>query len=174
MHDPSSKIAPEPEFQGSAAISLQTAADAVYAALRERIIAGQLTPGSRLTEASLCARFGLSTTPVREALQRLVHRGLGIRYTARGVSVRRLTSAVIRDIYELRCLLEPLALQQSVPNLTARHLAGIREVLSTAQSALARMDYLRLSALNDTFHTEILAGSRPRCCCRAMCRLRTA
>jgi DNA-binding GntR family transcriptional regulator len=134
----------------------------VFVALRDAIIAGQLAPGSRLTEAALCAQYGLSTTPVREALQKLVHRGLAVRHTARGVSVRQLSPQDIRNIYELRLLLEPVALQQSVPNLSDAELAAIGQTLIQAEVALQARDYLLLSGLNDEFHTAIIAGTPNR------------
>ena len=144
---------------GEAPVVLRTGAEFVYEELRDSIFSGTLKPGERLTEAILCERFGLSTTPVREALQRLVYRGLAVRRAAHGVRVRRLTNEEIRDIYQLRCLLEPAALRDSVPNLSDARLETIHGLVTKAESALARGDYLVLSAENDLFHNAILSGS---------------
>lgn len=148
---------------GSASpILLATGADAVFAALRDEIVSGGLPAGAHLTEAELCRRFGLSTTPVREALQRLVHRGLAVRQVARGVNVRTLAPRDIQDIYELRQLLEPAALRASVPNLTRGQIGELGGILSRARAALDARDMLVLSALNDQFHVAILAGAPNR------------
>ncbi|MCC7284190.1 MAG: GntR family transcriptional regulator [Acetobacteraceae bacterium] len=147
---------------GPSPVLLATGADAVYAALRDAIVSGGLPAGARLTEVELCRRFGLSTTPVREALQRLVHRGLAVRAVARGVKVRTLSPRDIQDIYELRLLLEPSALRASVPNLTHAGIEALGAMLSRARVELDRHDMVALSAVSDEFHTGILAGSPNR------------
>lgn len=136
-----------------------TGPDHVYAALRDEILLGRLPPETRLTEVELGRRFGLSSTPIREALQRLVYRGLAVRHVARGVSVRSLSARDVRDIYELRCLLEPCALHASIGSLTKHQVAAIGRSLAQAGAALRSGDMLRLSALNDRFHIAILEGA---------------
>lgn len=147
------------EAGGRRPILLRSASEDVYTALREDIISGVLRPGDRLTEVVICRDFGLSTTPVREALHQLVHRGLAVKQAARGVRVRHLTEPDIQHIYELRIQLEPAALRQSVPELDRRQVAAIGRLLDEARQALEHGDLVKLSALNDSFHSAILVGA---------------
>jgi DNA-binding GntR family transcriptional regulator len=124
----------------------------VYAALREAILTRQLPGGTPLIEANLAQQFGVSKTPIREALQRLAHGGLVDMELARGATVHTLTLDEIRDIFEMRLLLEPLALRQSAPLMTADDLVALETVLTEAAGALEAGDYPNLSALNGRFH----------------------
>lgn len=69
--------------------------------------------GVHLLEAEIAREFRVSMTPVREALHRLVQVGLADRQRARGVTVHRPTAAELRDLFELRMLLEPAGLGDS-------------------------------------------------------------
>ncbi|HEX2316151.1 MAG TPA: GntR family transcriptional regulator [Thermomonospora sp.] len=83
-------------------------AQAVYAALRHRFSEGEYAPGQRLTEAALAADLGVSRTPVREALGRLLTEGLVVP-AARGVAVAALTPEDAGHLFVLRADLEALA-----------------------------------------------------------------
>src|SRR5271157_4397430 len=77
--------------------------------LREDILAGRLSPGSRLVECDLTARFAVSRGPVREALRRLAADGLIEHWPHRGAVVRRLGEREIRELFLIRIELEALA-----------------------------------------------------------------
>lgn len=85
-------------------------ADRVYATLREYLRAGRIPTELPLQEAALAAQFGVSRTPVREALARLASDGLVVA-EGRSFTLPVLTVADIEDIYALRFLLEPDALR---------------------------------------------------------------
>ena len=85
------------------------ASERAYAALREAILDGSLEPGTVLGEVEQSARLGVSRTPVREALQRLVADGLVIAQSPRVLAVSGLDTQRIRDLYELREALETRA-----------------------------------------------------------------
>ena len=133
-----------------------SATDAVYDTLREAILTCELPGGTPLIEAALAAQFGVSKTPVREALHRLAHSGLVDMELARGATVHTLTPDEIRDISELRAELEPLALRQSIPHFTASDLQHMRQVLIEAKQALVANDYQQLSVLNSSFHNALI------------------
>ncbi|MCA0455616.1 MAG: GntR family transcriptional regulator [Chloroflexi bacterium] len=129
-----------------------SATDAVYDTLREAILTCELPGGTPLIEAALAAQFGVSKTPVREALHRLAHSGLVDMELARGATVHTLTPVEIRDISELRAELEPLALRQSIPHFTTSDFQQMRQVLVEAKQSLVAHDYQKLSSLNNSFH----------------------
>jgi DNA-binding GntR family transcriptional regulator len=87
-------------FAGRGSTSSRT-----YASLRRDIVSGQLPADRLLLEGPLAARYGVSRTPVREALQRLQQDGLVLRAT-RGYAIRRYTADEVFEIYEARILLE--------------------------------------------------------------------
>jgi DNA-binding GntR family transcriptional regulator len=92
----------------------QSRTDFVLGLVRERILAGRYPPGSPLVEAELAAEFQVSKTPVREALKLLAGSGLVVMSNYRGASVRAVTVDLVREVYDLRALLEPEALARSV------------------------------------------------------------
>ena len=96
----------------------RTAQQMAYEAVRRAILRGALAPGTRLTQSDLAGRLSLSTTPVREALRRLASEGL-VRIDAhRGAIVRGVDKDELREIYEIRLLLEPLAIRKAVLRIT--------------------------------------------------------
>lgn len=78
----------------------------VYTTLSERILGMLYPPGHRLTEGALCAQFGVSRSPVREALGMLVESGLVDKRARQGYSVRRLDLREIEELYDVRLVLE--------------------------------------------------------------------
>ncbi|MFG2608032.1 GntR family transcriptional regulator [Streptomyces sp. NPDC048514] len=103
----------------------------VLDAIRHRILAGRLTPGQALVETELATLFGVSKTPVREALKTLAGTGLVVLSQYKGVTVRTVDADMAREVYDVRLLLEPEALRRSV---------GRGAPLDAARSALQRAD----------------------------------
>jgi len=83
--------------------------DRLAATIRSRVLAGEIPTGSWLRQESLAAQFGVSRTPVREALRKLQATGLVQLEPNRGAVVRGLTEREIREAYEVRAELEGLA-----------------------------------------------------------------
>ena len=88
-------------------------ADQVHAQLKEEIELGELAPGTSLSELSLVERTGASRTPVREALRRLAAEGLVDLTPRLGARVSRVSAQSVRDLFEFRQLLEPVAIRQA-------------------------------------------------------------
>jgi DNA-binding GntR family transcriptional regulator len=133
--------------------------DNVFDALHEAILSQALPGGTPLIEAQLAELFGVSKTPVREALQRLAQTGLVDIVAIRGASVHDITKAEIKDIFELRLTLEPLALSQSIPNLSENELNLLDTLLKNAKLALQKRDLPALSQANAAFHETLVSGS---------------
>lgn len=137
----------------------QTRADWVDDRLREAILRGELAPGEKLTAATLAARWAVSPTPLREAFQRLAAEGLVELRPQRGA---RVASASLRDaeeVYELRLILEPRALRDSLEHSDDLHRADIERALDRYGEAMARAADDLVGALDAHrhFHATLLA-----------------
>lgn len=104
----------------------QTAHEFVRGVLRRAILNGELQGGTRLVQAEIAAMLDVSTTPVREALRDLATEGLVQFDPHRGAIVAELSVDDVHDIYEIRMVLEPLAMRQAVPHLSDALLDRLR------------------------------------------------
>lgn len=109
----------------------QTAHEFVRSVLRRAILNGELGGGTRLVQAEIAATLDVSTTPVREALRDLATEGLVQFDPHRGAIVAELSIDDVHDIYEIRMVLEPLAMRQAVPHLSEALLGRLRELHRT-------------------------------------------
>lgn len=134
----------------------------VVAHLRRAILTGDIAPGEWLRQDELAEAFGVSATPVREALRHLAAEGLVEHIPHRGVRAVAYDMSVALDYYELRAILEPLAVRMAAQHLGENGLAALEQLLQDAQVALQKDDLARLTNLNNAFHTEIInrCGSR--------------
>lgn len=127
--------------------------------LRNSMINGELTPGTRLAESAWTGPLKVSRNTLREAFSTLVEEGLLVRQPHRGVFVATLSPAQIADIYRVRALLECTALQQAPtdPPLAA----PLRAAVTEARHAAERGDWRAVGTANMHFHEQIvaLAGS---------------
>ena len=114
-----------------------TIGDSLVAAMRAEILSGELAPGTRLNQAQLAQRFGTSRIPMRDALARLEQDGLVAFDVRRVARVRELTVDDVTEIYDMRQLLEPLAVRLSVSTLTdeaIRRLIYLSETMDAASA----------------------------------------
>jgi DNA-binding GntR family transcriptional regulator len=128
----------------------------VYRRLREAIMSGDLPAGAGMSQVSLARQFGISRSPVREALRLLEREGLVEVRVNQRPRVAVISVDDVEDIYALRVVLEPLALAVSVP----RFGAGDRELIQrtlTEMDALAGVDVVRWEASHCEFHRALVA-----------------
>lgn len=129
--------------------TLDSTADSVVASLREMIVSGEVGIGERLVERDLADRLAISRIPLREAIQRLAHEGLVNIVRNRGAVVRMLTESDVRDIYDLRALLEGDAIYRSVKRLDNETLARAELAHRLLEDASTT---LRQGQINREFH----------------------
>ncbi|MFC3576141.1 GntR family transcriptional regulator [Streptomyces yaanensis] len=122
----------------------------VLEGIKHRILTGQLTPGQALVETELAAQFGVSKTPVREALKTLAGTGLVVMSQYKGVTVRMVDADMAREVYDVRLLLEPEALRRSVRR--GASLDAARDALNRADAAT---DTAERSLANREFHRAL-------------------
>lgn len=106
----------------------RTLGEMVYEVIKAAILTGALAPGERLRQEALAETLEVSRIPVRSALLQLEAEGLVSFRSGRGAVVRSLTVAQVREIYELRELLEVRALRKSMATMTPERLARVTEL----------------------------------------------
>lgn len=141
----------------------------VYEALRRAIAAGSLPPRFRLRENALASQFGVSTTPVREALRRLEREGLVHISPNRGASVAAFDLTTARSLYDVRELLECAAIRQAAAarGFDPRRADGLLEAMKATaayedQAAFNALDVEFHRALNDLSGNTVLADLAER------------
>jgi len=106
----------------------RTVGDMVYEVLREGILKGVFQPGERMRQDQLAEAIGVSRIPVRSALMQLESEGLITFNPYRGAVVNKLSAKEMREIYELRALLEAHALRKAVDVMTPERLAHLEQL----------------------------------------------
>lgn len=135
----------------------------VAARIREDVANGVLSPGELIKQTALAARYGVSPTPVREALRMLEADGLIDYSHHRLASVREMTPATARDLYRLRASAERAAAEMAVERITPEGVEHVRRAHDALTAALASPDTTpaELSVLNREFHFALYEQSSP-------------
>lgn len=124
--------------------------------LRQRILSGELGPGTRLRQIEWADRLGVSPTPIREAFATLAKEGLVRHDAQRGVVVFTPTVDDVMENYELRLALEPLATELAAKTITDDELAQLDNVIARMRTC----DGVVYHRLNREFHRLIYAAAR--------------
>ncbi|WP_028936804.1 GntR family transcriptional regulator [Pseudonocardia spinosispora] len=128
--------------------------------LRSAIMRGVISPGSQLGEVDLASQLGVSRGPLREAMQRLVAEGLLRSERHRGIFVRDLDDADVRDVYFARLAVEQAAgrliILHGEPTVAATQLTS---ALSTMEAAARAGDPMALADADHAFHATFVAAS---------------
>jgi len=123
--------------------------------LRESILSGELEAGQKIVEEQLCAQFGISRAPLREALRLLAQQGLVEHLPRRGSRVVEWSPSDVRELFELREVLERHAIESALP------LADPATALEPVRAALAHMtaaaDELDRDDAHRKFHASVVA-----------------
>jgi len=130
-------------------------ADKLIDQISQDVADGVLRPGDQLEEADLAARFGVSRTPIREAMRALVDCGLLETRPRKGAFVRVLNPKELLDLFEVAAELEGLACRLSAANLTHGGAEGIRDAVQLCRDACAAEDTVAYRNANLAFHDAI-------------------
>lgn len=135
-------------------------AEDAYRAIRDQILRGERAGGQWLREGDLAAALGVSRTPVREALRRLVAEGLARHEPNRGVQVESWSIRDLDEIFSLRTVLEPwgCALAASSGSVDIDELSWLADEMDRA-AAGQQPDLDAITALNNRFHRLILTAA---------------
>jgi DNA-binding GntR family transcriptional regulator len=141
---------------------MPTAAELVFEALVSDILAGNLRPRDPVSERDLVARFGVSRTPIREALKRLTERGF-FESGPQGVAVvADMSFEDLRSLYDLRIHLEGYAASLVVDNITNEEIESLRATNEEFRAAIGERDLTRLLEIRAKFHLAMASATRNR------------
>lgn len=133
--------------------------DRVFAALMDSILSNRLRPGDMLSEIALAERFGVSRTPVREALQRLNDAGMAERGPRRAFMVRRLDIGTLNDLFETLGELEALCAEFSARRMTAAERRELQDIVREGAACAANADAEAYVEVNKRFHAALFRGA---------------
>jgi DNA-binding GntR family transcriptional regulator len=137
-------------------VETQSLREQVAEALRAAVVAGEMQPGTVYSAPSLATRFGVSATPVREALLDLTKEGLVESVRNKGFRVTEVTDAQLDEITELRALVEIPTVIHLAESITAAQIEALRpraQAICTAASDGDLIDYIEADT---RFHAELL------------------
>lgn len=131
----------------------------IYDALHRQIIAGKYGPGDWLRQEDIASQMGVSMTPVREALDLLVAKGIAERVPYRGVRVREMSHKEVVEAYGLRLLLEALIAREASKNITEEQIARIKSIMEEMDKQVNLNDMPQERQLSREFHSAIADAS---------------
>lgn len=131
----------------------------VYDHLKSAILAGRFHPGERIVPEDLAAHFGVSLTPIRDALKELEKDGLIKILARRGVFITEVSAKDVREIFQIRQIVEQAAVAQMdrVTGATVAQLQSFVREMERLQEGDSYPDYLSYAQLDTRFHQRIVA-----------------
>ena len=114
-----------------------------------------MAPNQRLVETQLCAQFGCSRWPLREAIRMLAAEGLVTITPRRGARVAELTPKALQDVFEVRLMLEGLAARLAAEHRSAADLNELKALSASMRQAVTGGEPSDFFALNNTFHEAL-------------------
>jgi DNA-binding GntR family transcriptional regulator len=142
-------------LQPRPADTASVAHDRVYRALRSRILHGEVAPGAAMTLRSIGREFGVSMTPAREAVRRLVAEGALSMSSSGRVSTPELSNERIEELASLRAMLEPELASRALPRAHFALIDRLEAINQSVGQAIARQDASGYIRMNLEFHRTL-------------------
>lgn len=124
--------------------------------LRAAVISGRMNPGAIYSAPALAQEFGVSPTPVREAMVDLCSEGLVETVRNKGYRVTEVSDQDLDDITELRLLIEPPASRRATAAATAEDIATLRRLADEIVDGARRSDLIEYTIADNDFHLTLL------------------
>ena len=121
-------------------IGTSTLNDQVYNVLREKILKKELPPGSRMVASKLADEYGISKTPIRDAIRKLVEDGLVSSHSTRGYYVYTPTKKDISEIFEIRKILDVSAAKIVITRILPEHPEALKELRAELEESMNTED----------------------------------
>ena len=131
----------------------------IQQSIKETILNGVYKPGDRLYEAQIAKQYGISRSPVREAIRALINEGLLIMDEKSQIFVYKPTLQDVRDIYECRIALESTAVALTAERASKEQLQILEDILIETEDAIKRGENEAIIACNARFHELIIQFS---------------
>jgi DNA-binding GntR family transcriptional regulator len=138
----------------------RSASDLAYETLCKLIVEGELKPGQRLREAELAEAFGVSRTPIREAVRRVEEQHLLNKQLNGAYFVAEWDKRTVLELATLRGALEGLAISLAFKYLTEDDYLYLEDIVETMDKMVKRKDYEKLNLLDIQFHSFFWTRSR--------------
>jgi DNA-binding GntR family transcriptional regulator len=136
-------------------IKRASAVDQVVEAVREKILCGELPPGTPLREVQMAESIGISRNTVRDAVRALAREGLVTHTMHRGAIVTRLTERDVIDLFRVRERIETQAIEAS-EDATPEQLAGLEETVDQLARAANAGDWVQVGEADCLFHRRLV------------------
>jgi DNA-binding GntR family transcriptional regulator len=133
--------------------------DAAYERLRDAIVRGELAPGEKIKDGELADMLGLSRTPVREALTRLVESGLVESKPGVYTRISTLNQHHVEATLAVLKAMDSLAVEAAVPRMTERDFQAMRQANKNFAAAVQRQDVTKALAADDAFHHIVVKAA---------------
>lgn len=134
----------------------------VFKAIENAILNGDYKEGDSLNELKISQELGVSRTPVREALMQLELEGLVNNIPNKGAVVVGVSNKDIKDIYEIRILIEGLASRLCAENITEDEIKALDKIIDLQEFYLTKKDTEQIWRLDSDFHNLLYDASRSR------------
>ncbi|MDP1546241.1 MAG: GntR family transcriptional regulator [Anaerolineales bacterium] len=131
----------------------------IYDALHRQIIAGKYSPGDWLRQEDIASQMGVSMTPVREALDLLVAKGIAERVPYRGVRVREMSAKDVVEAYGMRLLLEAMIAKEAALNITPEQTTKLEAIMDEMDRHVELNEMPQERQLSREFHAAIAEAS---------------
>lgn len=130
-----------------------------YLRIRSDVLTCALAPGTRISESRLSQMYGLGKAPIRNALARLQQTGLVSAVARQGYQIAPVTLADIRDVFQLRLILEPAAARLAAGHLSSAHVHALKRAMSVRYVPGDRTSEHAFLNANRLFHVTIAEAS---------------
>jgi DNA-binding GntR family transcriptional regulator len=137
-----------------------TLGEAAYESLKQRIISGQFQPETKLTVRLIAQALEISTTPARDAINRLIGEGVLVNLGPKTVVVPRLTIQALDEVTKIRLALEGLAAAEAVAHVQDDDVAFFEATQEKLNTALDEARYQDVLSLNKAFHFRLYGLSQ--------------
>jgi len=150
------------KFQENTELTNAPMSTGLLAKLQKDILSGRFRPGDKLTEQALCEEYGVSRTPIREALRQLEESGLVEMKLNRGAFVVGMSRQDYEDMFELRKACEVQAVKWAIERITDDEMEKLEETFEFMEFYTMRQDIDKMLVINAGFHQVIYEAAHNR------------
>lgn len=143
-------------------ITVSTKSEMVYKALRKAITEGEMKPGERYSIAEIADKYGVSRSPVSEAVKLIKAQDLIEILPNVGFEIRMLSREEIEEVLNIRGALEGLAIRKVIKNITSKEMDLLRVLLKKIEKAVQTVDLESYLEANEEFHFTLYKTAKSR------------
>lgn len=128
--------------------------------LRKNIISGNIKAGEKLNESRLSDALNVSRPPIREAFRTLATKGLITLVPRKGAFVSELSIREVKEIYEMKSMMESFATRLAIPNLDEKEISELDSILNLMEEKIKENNFKEVLSLNIEFHRKMIEVSK--------------